>query len=302
MRIPWDRRMKRLFQEAPQDLVAWLFSGAQFVNIVSPELEGEPLFTDVLFEVILNGQRFLLHIEFQKRRDASMAERLWEYNVRATLQYKLPVWSCVIYLKKDRVLENPFLVRALPNGQAVHRFDFEIIKLWEIPTRELKEKGLVGLLPLLVLTQDGARRDVVEEAIEGLTPSEEELKAELLSLTYGLASLAFEKEEDQEWLIRRFDMLHDILRETRAYQEMKKEGFEEGIQQGKLEALRQMLVKMVQTRFPNPRVIRQAKGQAAIIEDAEVLQDLIVKVSLAQTSDEVEQYLLNWPGPNEEQQ
>jgi predicted transposase YdaD len=289
MHRPWDRRMKRLFREAPRDLVQWLLPGSQFISIVSPELDGEALFTDHLFEVMFNGKRILLHIEFQKRRDSKIAKRLWEYNVRATLQYGCPVWSCVIYLKKDSTVAEPFLIWELPNGQLVHRFDFGVIKLWEISTEELKQKGHDGLIPLLVLTKNGARREVVEEAIAHLAPPGEEPKRELLALTYGLASLAFDNDDDQEWLIRRFAMLDDIIRETRAYREMTREG--------KLEGLREALFTVVQARFPSHQMIHLAQGQAAIIEDPEILQNIILKVSRAQTLEEAQRSLIDWAGP-----
>ena len=62
-----------------------------------------------------------------------------------------------------------------------------------------------------------------------------------------------------------------------------------------------LLLSIVQVRFPSPRMIRQAKGQAAIIEDPAVLESLILKVGLAQTSEEAENYLLEWPNIDNEQ-
>lgn len=305
MHRPWDRKMKRLFKEIPHDLLEWIIPGAQFEGVISTELDGEPVNADHLYDVRLDGQRFLLHVEFQRNRDSRMAERLWEYNVRASLQYDCPVWSCVIYLKKDGSVTKPFLTRTLPDGRVVHRFEFEVIKLWEIPTRELKEKRLVGLLPLLVLTHNGMRRDVVEEAIKGLTPQGEEPQAELLALTYGFASLTFENEEDQTWLIWRFAMLDDILRETRAFQEMAREGREQGLKEGlkeglkdKLETLRQTLLQIVQARFPHSRLEEYAKEQVARINDPAVLQNLIVKISLSSTLDEAKKLLFDWPSTN----
>ncbi len=62
--------------------------------------------------------------------------------------------------------------------------------------------------------------------------------------------------------------MYDILRETRAYQEMTKEsreegreegrqeGLEEGRQEGKLEALRQTLLTIAQERFHNAKMTR----------------------------------------------
>jgi len=306
--------MKRLLSEAPQDFVDWLLTGAIFIGIVSNELDPEtdPIYTDLLFEVTLLGEPMFLHVEFQRRRDAKMAERLWVCNQKATLQYNCSVWSVVIYLKEDGNVPSSPLLKELPNGQGVHRFDFGIIKLWEQSTAEFERMGLLGLLPLLPLTHEGARREVVERTITKLAAAEEQPRQELLALTYGLASLAFENEADQEWLRRRFAMLYDMLRDTPAFQDIMKEGRQEGLEQGLergreegreegREALRQALLAIVQARFPSPRMIRQAKGQAAIIDDPAVLQDLIVKVSLAESAEEAERYLLGWPSFDNQQ-
>ena len=237
----------------------------------------------------------------------------FKQNLTATLQYNCPVWSVVIYLKDDGNVPSSPLLTELPNGQGVHRFDFGIIKLWEEPTEELEHLGLVGLLPLLPLTREGVRREVVERTITRLSSPGEQLRQELLTLTYGLASLAFENEADQEWLRRRFAMLYDMLRDTPAFQDIMKEGREEGLEQGLeqgreegleqgleqgREALRQTLLAIVQARFPTPRMLRLTKGQAAIIDEPAVLQDLIVKVSLAQSPEEAQRYLLDWPDPD----
>ena len=282
--------MKRLFYEAPQDYVAWLLPGAQFEDSLSTELENETLYADLLFAVILNGIRILLHIEFQRKRDPKMAERIWAYNHKASLKYECPVWSVAIYLKKDGTVANAPLMREMPNGRVIHRFDFDVMKLWEIPVEELKQKGLLGLLPLLPLTRGGAKREVIEEAIGELMPPGEEPKAELLALTYGIASLALENGADQEWLIRRFSTMFDMLRETRAYQELIQEGRKEGREEGKREALQETTLNIVKERFP--KLIRVAKKQVAAIDDPEVFQQLILKLIGARTMNEAKQYLL----------
>ncbi|MGH2494907.1 MAG: Rpn family recombination-promoting nuclease/putative transposase [Ktedonobacteraceae bacterium] len=304
----WDRSMKRLFRAAPRDFAEWLLPGCHFIRIVSPELDGdesEAIYSDILFEVMLNGVQALLHVEFQRSSDSQMAERLWEYNLKGTRQYRCPVWSIVLYLKRDgEVAESP-LTRDFPTGRVVHRFDFEVTKLWEILTIELAQKDLPGLLPLLPLTKGGARREIVEDVIAGLMPPGEEPKTELLTLAYGLASLAFGKRNkvDQIWLRRRFAMMYDMLRETPAFQDIIKEGLEEGLKEGRekglkegrekgqLEALRQTLMHVVTARFP--KLVRLAKGQAAVIDDPDELDGLIVKISIAQNSREARSYLLN---------
>ena len=144
--------------------------------------------------------------------------------------------------------------------------------------------GLVGLLPLLPLTKDGARREVVEDMISGLVSAE---KTESLWIGYALATKVLK--DDLKWLKRRFAMLEDILRDTPVYQEVLAEGEEKG----KLEAQHELLLDIVQERFPE--IASLARRQADTIEDPEMLRRLIVKISIVKTSKEAEQYLLN-PG------
>ncbi len=181
---------------------------------------------------------------------------------------------------------SPF-IRGLPTGEEVVRFHYRSIELGKIIAGELLQTGLVGLLPLLPLTKDGARREVVEEMITGLVSAE---KSESLWIGYALASRVLK--DDLKWLKRRFAMLEDILRDTPVYQEVLAEGMEKGMEKG-LEAQRQTLLDIVQERFP--AIARLAKRQVDAIEDPEVLRHLTVRISVVKTSQEAEHFLLN-PG------
>src|SRR5205823_10209883 len=135
----------------------------------------------------------------------------------------------------------------------------------------VKQTGLVGIFPLMVLAQDGKRPEVVEEVITSIESIGGKSATELLSLTYIFASLVFEKESDRNWLKRRFKVLRDALRDSWAYQEIMREGRAEG----RAEELRrqlQMLMTMVQLHFPN--IAQLAQKQVDAIKDPEMLQDL----------------------------
>jgi hypothetical protein len=95
------------------------------------------------------------------------------------------------------------------------------------------------------------------------------------------------------------------MKETWAFQESALEGHEEelpqrfqmafmqGIHQAHkeiLQELRQTLVKIVRLRFPN--VVRLARKQTFSIDDSAILRDLIVKMSIAENSEEAVVYLL----------
>lgn len=177
----------------------------------------------------------------------------------------------------------------LPDGLEVHRFQFGVIELAEIESEDLRSVGAKALLPLLPLTRNGKRHEVVDAAIASLSPPGEVPDAELLVFTFEFASLVFTEEPDRHWLKRRFSVFNDILRETWVFQEIMQEGEEKGLKKG-LDELRQTLLDVVQARFPE--LVFLARGQVAFIENPEVLRALIVKVSTAHTVEEAQQHLL----------
>ncbi len=278
----WDRTMKQLFGIKPQDFVSWLVPEAELNHELPEDLHSRDIETDKLCRIRLNGQELLLHIEFQRRSELKMAWRVWEYNVLATLAYELPTLSFVIYLKKDsKIAESP-VVWALSISQEIHRFHFQNIKLWEVDPDVLRHGGLVGLFPLLPLTQAGIRPEVVEEAIVRVQKDGGEAVPDLLSLTYLLAELVCENDNDLLWLDRRFAMLYDVLQESRAYQRIK--------QEGELQALHRTLLTVIQARFPG--IVQLATKRTAEIHDPATLETLILNLSLAQTLEEARQYML----------
>jgi predicted transposase YdaD len=293
MAKPWDDSLKKLVQADPQAFVSWFVPDASFTGARPHELKHWTLEVDALLGVQANGQDMLLHLEFQTYNDPAMAERLLRYNVLARSEHRLPVLSCVIYLLGGGEASPSPLSWILPTGQEVLQFHYQSIELKALLPEEVLRTGLTGLLPLLPLTKNGARREIVETMFSRLLAAK---KIELVPIGYTLASLAFSRENpgDQDWLFRRFHEMHDILRETPIYQEILKEGREEGLEQGlqrgQLEALRQAVVEVVVERFP--RLVRLTKKQVALIEDPEVLRHVLVKVSIAQSAQEAREHLL----------
>ena len=311
---PWDGKSKRVLTEIPQDTVDWLLPGAKFVSNLSPELEDETVYADLLFEVRINGQRALLHVEIQRNRHSHMAERMWDYNHRAIIKYKCAVSSVVIYLIDDgKVATTPF-IKDFPTGRIIHTFDFDVVKLWEIPTEFFRQQGLTGLLPFTPLTKNGAQRETVNEVIYQLAPPGEEPKKELLVLTFGLASLILITEADQQWLIRRIGAMYDFLYDTPVYQDIMRQGREKGLlegleegrqeglakgrqegflegQQEKIRELRETLLEVILELFP--RISIPAQEPVDAITNTRLLRQLIVKMYSfkSKSPEEVLQYL-----------
>ena len=281
--------MKLLVEANKQDLVSLLLPGAKFERELNNEMQSRTLEADLLYIVNWNGIQVILHVEFQKRRDGNMGRRLWEYNAQTTIISGLPVCSFVIYLQRDgSLVQSPYELPR-PNGKAIHLFFFDTVKLWEIPGGFLKQEGIEGLLPLLPLTQDGVRHEVVNDMIVSLDLAG---KNDLLPLAYAFASLVFKNAEDRDWLRKRFTMLsEDIFEDSWAYQEMLAKGMEKGRREGELQALREVIMDVVQDRFP--QIAAFVSNHIQKIDDPGQLRRLNVKVSAAQTARQAEQAVLS---------
>ena len=310
---PWDDSLSGLVRANPEAFIALVLGKARFKRQLPRRLKTWKQEVDALLLVVVQDehgegeeQEMLVHVELQTYNDYTMRERLLRYHVAIRSEYELPVLSCVIYLLKDGTIQPSPLQWTIPTGQEMLTFHFESIELGERSPEELLQLDQPGLLPLLPLTKGGAKREIVTTMFAGLQATGSK---DLLDIGGVLASLVFKRENpaELEWLQRSLRQMHDILREAPFYQEILQEGREEGrekgleeglekgYEKGFIEGLRQTLVNFVQARFPSPKMIRLAKGQASLINDPRVLQDLTLKVGLAQTAEEAQNYLLDWP-------
>jgi predicted transposase YdaD len=82
--------------------------------------------------------------------------------------------------------------------------------------------------------------------------------------------------------------MHDILRESPAYQWILDEGREEGIQQG-IQAMQQAAIHMVIAHFADLEELARAK--ITVLGDLERLQRLIIDLSISHSQEEVEKIL-----------
>jgi hypothetical protein len=288
----WDFLLKKILFEKPQQFVAWILKGAIIDSIVPVELKRKSIYADALFRVIFCGQPILLHVEIQSTRHRKMAERLLEYSVQAYLEYGLPVYSCVIYLRKAAKVPEPPLIWRLPNGQELLRFNFLNIELWKLSPEAILREGQDGLLPLVFFTDGGKRPEVLDEVIERLKAVQNK---DLASLAFLLASMIFEGDAGREMVKRRFAMLEDLdLEKSWAFQEILNKGVEKGIeeeQQKWLKAQYDALLNVVQMRFPE--LLVEARKKADQVEDPLVLQDIMLKIVAAQSSQEARNLLLH---------
>ena len=96
----WDSNFKHLVEANPEHFIEWLLPGAHYVRELNTHLN-RGIDIDILYEVIFQRIRILVHLEFQRYEDADIDKRVLEYNVFASCKYDCPVVSFVIYLKQE---------------------------------------------------------------------------------------------------------------------------------------------------------------------------------------------------------
>jgi predicted transposase YdaD len=303
MSTPYDDSFKALVRDDPLAFVRLVFPKAQLVRQLREKLKDWKLEVDALLEIILEtGLSILLHIEFQTYNDSDMAKRLLRYHVLIEGEYNMPVYSCVIHILHDGQIPVSPLRLSIETGEQTIptiQFYYQVIELGQVSAEEILRTGQAGLLPLLPFTKGGASRPVVETMFEELT---EAGKANLFPVAQTLASLAFSHEKDaeqnQEWLIRRFKQMFNVVKDTPVYKEMTrdaheeglKEGLEKGREEGLKEGLEKALLGIVRARFP--RLEKMARVQSALTDNLDELNDLIVKVSMARDAKEAKRFLI----------
>ena len=189
--------------------------------------------------------KFILHIEFQSRRDSNMPRRMMSYYARIVDKYRLPVYPVVIYLNSDDFGPNTpdTYVNSIYNEQ-IMKFKYRVLKVWEIDPKMIIDRNLYGLFPILPLTNHGKTNDnrclkACFDLVENADIKDEALKANMSVCTGVLAGLRYPKE-----LVKSL-MKVEIMKESVIYQDI----LSEGIEKGKKEGMEESIISVLSARF-----------------------------------------------------
>ncbi|MFM7634601.1 MAG: hypothetical protein ACKO7Z_03265, partial [Cyanobacteriota bacterium] len=238
-----DDFCKRLVARHPAGVGLWLLSvldpaeaaaaqppaaqGGQW-TLLDRELSSDPLHANSVILLPQAGalpELPLLHIEFQTRPDAAIAERMLEYWIRLHRRFRRPIRQVVIHLKPTT---SPLAwIEELAIGHTRHRFIS--LRLWEQDPAPL----LVDppLLPLAVLTRlpDGPAEQVLSQVRQRLQAIADPDPDQRRSITSGcqlLAGLIFPQDVIQRLLAM------SILEDSSVYQYIVRKGLAEGRELG----------------------------------------------------------------------
>ncbi|NVJ18680.1 hypothetical protein [Myxococcus sp. AM010] len=190
----FDLILRRLVQGHPEQLLLLLFGGQTpaFIRMADSSLPQSERRADTVLVVEAHGVRFAVDVEIQAQADPHFAERLLDYTVRIHRRERLPVLPVAIYLVPEAEGASP-PYRFECAGMRVLRFDFQVIRLWEVDYRQPTLQAATALLPLSVLESNAGPERIAwaESRIQQEPSLSTEERLDLLVVLGTLASRRF---------------------------------------------------------------------------------------------------------------
>lgn len=214
----------------------------------------------------------ILHFEPQSSWDGEFPARLLKYSVLLEDRHGGPVYTLALLLRReaDSPHLNGTLSRAFPGGRAYLRFDYAVVRVWELHADELLVSGL-GVTPLALLTDDAAPRmqAVVNRFAERAARELGNTPAANLLLTCGfiLAGLRYDRA-----VSRALFTGVQKMRESSTYQAILDEGRAEAVALGEQEAI----LTLLRSRFGAVPPEVEARVRAA--KDPERLRNALPQI------------------------
>jgi hypothetical protein len=263
MSLPFDATLKDLAHDYPQDFeAAFRQEGPQPVRVLNVDLSTISAATDV---ALGNGDPLqrVVDLNFQSGPDPDLSERLLLYNALLHYRFKVPVHSVLVLLRP--AADGPGLTGKLRYEGRKRRgklvFTFEVVRLWRQPVQSILKGGL-GTLPLAPLcrlpgntTAEQALPGIIRRIDERLTQEATSADAaRLWTAAFVLSGLR----HDPSVALPLFRGVHG-MKESTTYQWI----VNEGRMEGRIEVLREMVLRLGQRRLGPPDDATKAVIQSA---------------------------------------
>ena len=153
-----DTIAKQLIQTYPADFARFALQrdDVEDVRVLNTEqARVQSRHTDSLLRVNLDGQRVLVHHEFQTTDDPTMPRRMAGYIGYLVERYSLPVYAHVLYLRPTAGRRDPGFYRQAHPDYPVG-IGYKVIRLSQLDGRAVLDGAYLGLLPFAPLMQPPA--------------------------------------------------------------------------------------------------------------------------------------------------
>ena len=283
----YDTTFKWLIQTWPEAFVLFALghhAKVEIDEVLETELPMvETRLTDSLIRVRIDGEEALVHTEFQTSdsTDSPMPIRMASYIIRLIEAYRLPVYSCVIYLRPGAGRRDEgYYAQDLPGYRVF--VEYKVIRLSEMEGQRILEDGHEGLLPFVPLMKRPAGMDSEDwlrqciRRIDAVSLAQAD-KVDFLSSLAVLSGLVYDP-TTITGIFSQEGLMDALLRESSFAQYLKeqfKEQFiEQGIEQGVRERAVEDILDVLAIRF-DAATAGQFADRIAVIDDLQRLKQLL---------------------------
>ncbi|MBI3469542.1 MAG: Rpn family recombination-promoting nuclease/putative transposase [Planctomycetes bacterium] len=249
------------------------------MRVVDSDVSTVATLADKVIEV-LTDEPFVLHLEPQAYYDKGLDVRMFEANGRLTKRHGRFVHTCVVLLDRaawGRANTGRYQCES-PLGGCRVDFQYEVIKVWELPVRRLLSAGVGVLLlaPVSDVYRDEAPAVIEQMAQRFRQEVPRAVEAELWTATFVLVGLKYD-ELFARTLLRG---VLEIMKESVTYQAILEEGRAEGHEQGRLAKGREDILRIGTKRFGKPsRKVRETISGISDVDHLNALLDRVLEVS-----------------------
>ena len=304
----YDTISKHLIQTYPKDFFR-LTLGRDDIEVLDI-LDTEQTSTrhaDSLIRVHFAGEGALIHHEFQTTDSTNpdMPRRMAGYIGRAIEQHGLPVYSSVIYLRRNAGQRDPgHYIQSVQGHRIV--IEYIVIRLSEIEGQEIIESEHAGLFPFAPLMKRPADTDSeawLRECVHATDalPLDESIKVDILGdlmilsgLGYGSATInrIFLQEGLMDAIMRESSSAQYIMKQgiEKGREEGREEGIEQGIERGQRKSTLEDLMDVLEIRFGLGEA-HPISDRIAAIDDLQRLKQLLRSAVQVSSLAEFEQAL-----------
>ena len=216
---------------------------------------------------------------------------LWKgFNCTApclVLKELCPVKTAILFVERDKsILEFPGEFKREVLGKEEERFRFEKMVVEEWDGRDILEKGLTGLLPLIPLCKmkEGEEREILREGWQKIQKLEGPLKEDFLIVFWTFAGYNERRGKIVLKLIKE-EMMRN-LEDSITYQELFKDALEKGREEGAEKKARDALLRILKARFGAVSEIISLKVEG--MDSIEQLDTLIEKAATCSSLEDFE--------------
>jgi len=185
------------------------------------------------------GDPFIFHVEFFVRYSTDIAAILARYGVSLAWQYRCPVMSLVVLLRRQGVPKRISRVGRFDVGETKARHPFRVVRLWKIDPTAILETGDWRLLPWSVLMRSSDAE--VRRVAEILAREGDE---ESIGRFVTLGSLRYHRGQLEEMLGEsKMGLVEAILEGSSLVREVRERAAKEAREQGRTEGLAEGLAE-----------------------------------------------------------